>query len=120
MKNRTETEIIQNILSICKTKPYQDKLIRKSKISPQMFKKYEAILIWHNRITSRPINNRIVYQITKRGEQTLKSLIELHRRKTNILRALNITKTATKHKQAFQRINKEEARNNENTKIQNS
>ena len=96
MKNRTTTEIIQNILSIGKTKPYQDQLIKKSGISPQQFWKYEKKLLENQRITKTKQGKRIIYQTTKKGEETLQSLLKLHRIRTNILRSINLHKQTEK------------------------
>lgn len=92
MKSRTQTEVIQNMLSITKNKVWQDQLIKRSKISPQMFKKYEKALVQSNRIEKTIEGKRIYYKRTKQGEETLKSLLHMHRIQTNILRTLNLHK----------------------------
>lgn len=96
MKIRTQTEVIQNILSVANKKVYQDQLIKRTNISPQMFAKYEKALVEAKRLEKTTQGKRIYYTTTQKGKETLKSLLHIHRIQTNILRTLGLHKKAEK------------------------
>lgn len=90
MRNRTQTEIIQNMLVIAKKKVFQDKFRKEAKVSPQMFKIYELGLLKSGRIEKYRYENKIMYRTTKKGEKTIKALIRMHTAQNNILRSMDI------------------------------
>lgn len=87
---RIDTEIIQNILSICKKKPYQDIIIRYVKLSPQMWWKYEKALLDSGRISKEKVGKKYIYTITKKGIITLKHLINIHAVRRNVLVSIGL------------------------------